>query len=142
MTQNNVRFELIEGDALDHLCDQSIGYLTAASASLYSYLEVPISIQQAKDHFGLIYEVYLENKLTGCFFLNFVQASVGKTMNLILLGGENLSFWSEALSKFLNQLALDTKVDEFTALGRRGLRKVFPELEHFACLYRKRFTEI
>lgn len=121
---------------LDFLGSQSIDYLDYAAKSINDYHGVEQAFAQVKSGIGHIYQVFRDNELIGCFFLNFIHNHLGYVMNMILLGGRELTTWSEDLTKFLWKLADDEKADEFCYLGRDGFKKIFPHLEKVAVLYR------
>lgn len=131
-------FRQVMPDEFDFLGGKSIQFLEEAARSMHNYLEVPIALQQARTGSGRIYQVFDKTQLYGCFFMNFLTNHIGKTINLILLGGENLAAWADDLSDFLHDLAEIEDVDELTVMGRPGFKKFFPKLEHFACIYRQR----
>lgn len=134
-----VEFRLVAPDRIRHIPRKSLGYLKSASLAVTNYLEVDIALDQARHGQGCIYETLLDSRLTGCFFFNYVTNHLGRTMNLILLGGERLPLWAADLSRFLNTLCHENEIDQFTMLGRKGFEKLFPELEPIACVYRKKF---
>lgn len=131
-------FRQVMSDEFDFLGGKSIYFLEEAAKSMRHYLEVPMALQQARMGAGRIYQVFDNAQLLGCFFMNFITNHIGKTMNLILLGGENMKLWADDLSDFLHGLAEKEDIDELTVMGRPGFKKLFPNLEHFACVYRQK----
>lgn len=131
-------FRQVTPDEFDFLGGKSIDFLEQGAAALYNYFTVPMAVQRSLTGSGKIYQVFDKNRILGCFFIDFVNNHIGKTMNLILLGGEEMDDWSEDFSKFLHVLAEQEDVDELTVFGRKGWGRRFPNLEHFACLYRQK----
>lgn len=134
-------FILVEQDRLDSLPEEAIRFLDSASRSMDNYFPVGRATQQARDGTGWIYLIRQGKRLVGAFFANYrCDVEKGVIYNLPLLGGDDIDSWSGDLIEFLKQKTHDIGASEFVILGRRGWGRMFPQLEHIACLYRKKLS--
>lgn len=128
------------------LTPQIYHYLQEASEALALYFTPEMAIAKSNSGEGAIYQWFLDGQPLGAMFLDFrvelIDNKECKTMNLILLGGTKINLWAEDLELFLFKLAEQLRIDEFTALGRKGWGRFFPSMEHVACLYRVKLTNI
>lgn len=128
------------------LTPQIYHYLHEASEALNLYFTVEMAVAKANSGDGAIYHWFLDCQCLGAMFLDFrielIDNKPCKTMNLILLGGTKINLWAEDLKIFLYDLANNLTIDEFTVLGRKGWGRMFSNLEHIACLYRVKLTNV
>ena len=132
-----IDFKRVEGQELS---DREISFLEAASAAMGGYLSLEMARIQEAAGAGAFYSCFADNALTGCLFLNIRVTHLGKSLSLLLLGGDGFKEWSSSLVEFLYGIAEENKADVFTVVGRKGWGKMFKELEHMGCIYQKKLV--
>lgn len=138
----SVEFHNVPKDQLDSMPDQAYRFLDDACYFMKDYMSVDEAIAGVHAGIGNVFMVFADNVLSGCMYINFRLERVGKTMNLILLGGKNFDSWFKDLQFFLNRLALDNNVNEFTILGRKGWERKIPDMDYVGCMLRKKIKAL
>lgn len=134
----NVEFRQVGKNQLETLPNQALVYLDQACQSLKDYMTLQEAIDGVDAGLGLIFLVFADNVLCGSMYIDFRITKLGKTMNMQLLGGVNFDSWFKDLQFFLNRLAMDRDINEFTILGRMGWARKIPDMECLGVLLRKK----
>lgn len=128
---------LVHPDDIRFISSKSVEYLKSAHDEFFGLFD---ALEKAKNQEGFIFEVRSKGELLGCFYLRFIQNHLGKVMNLELLGGQKILSWRDDFVRFINLIAKDEHIDEFTYLGRKGFAKFFDGLKYVASIYRHKLT--
>lgn len=134
----NIYFEIKRPD---QLCQKSLDYLEEASDVIGGYFTKDMAVKASDDNKGNIVNVYMDGQLTGCFFIRTKEYHVGLVLEIILLGGECFSDWSQALYGFIINTAKENKADEISIVGRKGWGRLFKELIPMATIFRKKMNK-
>src|SRR5258708_40104696 len=106
----SVEFHNVPKDQLGSMPEQAYRFLDDACYFMKDYMSVDEAITGVEAGIGNIFMVFSDNILSGCMYINFRIERVGKTMNLILLGGMNFDDWFADLTFFLIRLAMINNV--------------------------------
>lgn len=134
----SVEFRQVPIDQLAAMPEQAYIYLDDACRQLKDLMTVKMAVDGVIAGLGAMFLVFADNVLTGCMYIDFKLNHVGKTMNIVLLGGVKFKDWFADLRFFLMRLALDRDVNECTILGRKGWEKLLPDMEFLGVLLRKK----
>lgn len=134
----SVEFRQVSVDQLNALPDQAYIYLDDACRQLKDLMTVKMAVDGVISGLGTIFLVFADNVLTGCMYIDFKLNHVGKTMNIVLLGGVKFKEWFADMRFFIMRLALDRDINECTILGRKGWEKLLPDMECLGVLLRKK----
>lgn len=135
-----IEFVLLTNQAIDKLPTKALEFLSKAVEKTNSNFSVDAAIQQFYQGLGYIYTAYYNDRIIGCFFINFSLVSGGKILSIILMGGENTQLWFEDIEDFFSNLAKQCECFKLTLMGRRGWGKIYPSLKEEAVLYSKNLT--
>lgn len=84
---------------------------------------------------GQLYSVSSFNELYGIFLVSMVpRANQKDLLNVVLLGGDKIMEWKDALWNFILSMMEDSNSD-LAFISRKGWEKVFPELQVVGSAY-------
>lgn len=134
----SVEFHQVPIDQLETIPQQAYIYLDDACRQLKDLMTVKMAVDGVISGLGAIFLVFADNVLTGAIYIDFKINHVGKTMNIVLLGGVNFEEWFDDMRFFIMRLAMDRDVNECTILGRKGWERLLPDMEFLGILLRKK----
>jgi hypothetical protein len=129
-----IEFERHRPDNLPVQCKEWL--IAASKRTGISYLDVDKIIASCLTRDVQIYSMEEAGVLKACFCLNFHN----KTMNLLLLGGEDVKSWRDDLVRFLFATAKYEECTEFTMMGPLAWKRLFPEVTLRTCVFGRNLT--
>lgn len=114
----------------------AINYLKKSSDdSPFSFFTENMAAKQWLDGDASIAFAMEENSVIGCFCLTIRAHKDRKYLMLPLFHGERIAEWRDQFVEYLFMMAKANNCTDFYMMGRKGWGKLFPEMDHIACVY-------
>lgn len=137
----NTKFHLISPDCIDFLPTEAIELLERATSSTPAPVFGPRDIiLRAKSGIGLLILVERDTEVVGIFYIVFVTAQYGRSMNIVEFAANKLESWREDAKEFMISLLNEGNAQNILCISRRGISRLFPEFTAVGTLYEFRIT--
>lgn len=133
---DNISIILANNDNID----ETMAYIDSSSKeSPFSFVDAKSMKEDWQKGHALVATCLNNNVVIGGFVFTIKYQNDLKYLVLNLFHGRDMKIWRDEFVKFIFKLAEANECTDFYMLGRKGWGRLFPEMEHIACVYGHKF---